>query len=284
MESYIYADVILLLEGSMHVFLLYATGKFAGVHQQFFKILFGGIMASLCNFFWLLLFFPKNGGVVLLTISMTIGVFVTYAPKTISQFTRLIGFSLFTSFLLSGGINVIIMVGKQEEFFRQGVLLRPITVPWYYLLWSILLGYISLKLGERFLCRYFQKRQDFCTVILQKDGKTVEGDTLIDTGHNLKHAGKGVVIMEFPILLPLFSKEEIVSLLAGQYDALTGIPFASLGNPNGELFGFFAEECILQQGNRRAVHNEVFVGIQFNGFAGAYEGLTPISLFEEGMQ
>lgn len=287
MESYIYADVVLLLEGSMHIFLLYAIGKFSGTHRRFSRILLGGIMSSLCNFFWLLLFFPKNGGVLLLTISMTVGVVVTYAPKTIHHFLRLMGFSLFNSFLLSGGINVIIMIGKQEQFFRHGVLLRPVTMPWYYLVWSILLGYVLLKHGEKFLYRHFQKRQNFCTVTLKKDGEMTEGNVLIDTGHHLQYDGKGVLIMEFPVLLPLFSKEEVVAILAKQYHMLIGIPYASLGNPDGELFGFFADECILQQGDQKIVHNKVFVGIQFDGFSGGYDGLTPISLFslfEEDMQ
>ncbi|MFI3173865.1 MAG: sigma-E processing peptidase SpoIIGA [Bacillota bacterium] len=284
MESYIYADVVLLLEGGMHVVLLFATGRFSGMYRKFWRIFLGGMVSSLCNFLWLLLFFPKNGGVLLLTISMTAGILVAYTPKTIQQFTKLMFFSFFTSFLLSGGINVLVMIGKQEAFFRQGVLLRPPTVSWYYLLWSVLFAYVLLKYGERVVYTHVQKRQNFCTVLLKKDGKSVEGLTLIDTGNGLKHEKKGVVIMEFPVLFPLFSKEESMAILTGDYGDLIAIPYASLGNPTGELFGFFVEECVLRQGNRSIVHKKVLVGIGFDGFKGSYEGLTPISLFEEDLQ
>ena len=109
----------------------------------------------------------------------------------------------------------------------------------------------------------------------------MEGRMLIDTGNGLKERGKGVAVVQLATLLPLFSKEEQVSILSGNRTGLDWMAYSSLGNLDGRLFGIRAEKLILSFGERQIIHKHIFVGINEDEFLGAYEGLVPPCLLEE---
>lgn len=113
-------------------------------------------------------------------------------------------------------------------------------------------------------------------------GRCVEGRMLIDTGNGLRENGRGVAVAELSLLLPFFSREEQVRLLSGEMANLEWLSFTSLGNPNGRLWGIRAEELNICFGERKIVQKDIFIGINREAFTGAYEGLLPPCLLEEG--
>ena len=116
-------------------------------------------------------------------------------------------------------------------------------------------------------------------------GKQADARVLIDTGHGLKQAdGRGVLILELAAVLPLFSAEEGIRLLAGEWEKiekLEPLAFGSLGNADGRLWGFYADEVKLYFGEKERNQKTLFVGISKEGFSGAYEGLIPPCFIEE---
>lgn len=107
---------------------------------------------------------------------------------------------------------------------------------------------------------------------------------MIDTGNALcQQDRRGVAILEIDALLPLFTAEEGMRLLSGERKGLglEFLPFSSLGNPDGRLWGIRAEELILSFGEKSIIHKNIFLGISMESFKGSYEGLAPPCLLEE---
>ena len=72
-----------------------------------------------------------------------------------------------------------------------------------------------------------------------------------------------------------------MGLLSGNRMGLEWLSFTSLGNPDGRLWGIRAEKLLLSFGEKKIIHKNIFVGINMEEFAGAYEGLVPPCLLEE---
>ena len=155
------------------------------------------------------------------------------------------------------------------------------TYPWWILAWSVGMAYVALKLAASWLQSHIIRRKEYCTAKILFQGKGIEGRMLIDTGNGLKEQGRGVAVVQMSALLPLFSREEQVRILSGDRKGLDWMAYTSLGNPDGRLYGIRAEKLILSFGEKRIVHNNIFVGINEDEFSGAYEGLVPPCLLEE---
>ena len=107
---------------------------------------------------------------------------------------------------------------------------------------------------------------------------------MIDTGNGLRQEdGRGVAVLEFAALQPLFTPEESVALLQGVREGLglCALPYSSLGNPDGRLWGVRAEQLEISFGEMSVRYSDIFVGITFEAFTGAYEGLLPPCLLKE---
>ncbi len=282
METSIYIDVLFFVTWGMDSFLLWTAGRLAGFRVKKWRLWLGGFLSSAlyCLYFCL---FSKNGGFLLSLLLLTIGTLAAYLPKRGRLFLRLMGAGVFVSFLLGGGMTVLFSMTQVQQIFGQGFVVQK-TYPWWLLPWSVLLAYLFLKLGAKWIESHIQRRREFCTVRLLWKGKTMEGRTLIDTGNGLRQKdGRGTAIIEVAALLPLFTAEESVALLSGERDGLglEYLPFTSLGNPNGKLWGIRAERLCLLFGEQMVVHKEIFVGISMESFTGSYEGLVPPCLLEE---
>lgn len=282
METSLYIDVIFVLQGAMHCFLLYCADKLSGyAYRNIFYLFLGGFVASLCHILWLVIFFPKTGGLLLSCCILTLAILICFLPKTIQQFTRIFIASIFASFLLGGGMNVMFMTGEVQKFLGEGVVVKPITFPWYYLIWGTCIGYIFIKKCSKWVENHITYKQNFCSIILEKGGKTISAYTLIDTGNSLKYENQPIIIIEFATLMNLFSHEECVEILQGNRELLTPFSFSSLGNNSDKLWGFKADKCILSYGNTKIIYSDFWIGIQFDSFVGGFDGIVPPNIVKE---
>ncbi len=282
MEPTIYIDVLFFVTWGMDAFLLWAAGRIVGFRGKNWRILLGGLLSAVLYCGWLCLF-RKNGGLLLSLLLLTAGTAVAYFPKRLRNFLRLFGAALLASFLMGGGVNVLFTMTQAQRFWGQGIVLRK-GYPWWLLPWSVVTAYFLLKWGGKWMESHIQRRREFCTATVRWRGKQAEGRTLIDTGNGLRQRdGRGVAVLEIAALLPLFTAEESVRILSGQMEelGLEFIPFTSLGNPDGKLWGIRAEELSLSFGEQRILHKNIFLGISMEAFTGSYEGLVPPCLLEE---
>ena len=257
MEPTIYIDVIFLVTWGMDTFLLWMAGRILGLRRKRRRFILGGLFAAVCDCAWL--FFLKSGRL----------------------FLRLMGTTLVSSFLLGGGAQLLFTFTQAQRLFGQGMIVERIY-PWWLLPWAVLLAYVLLKLGAGWMETHIQRRREFCTIAVFRQGRCAEARVLIDTGNGLRQAdGRGVAILEMQAVLPLFSAEECVRLLSGEREGLEWLAFSSLGNPDGRLWGIRAEEVILFFGERSIRHRDIFIGIAEEAFTGSYEGIVPPSLWKE---
>ncbi len=281
MEASIYIDVLFFWEFVMDLFLLWAAGRISGFQAKKWRLIIGAILSALCHCVFLAFFFPNNGGIFLSFGLLILGLSVAYLPKSIKNFVRLFFTALFASFLLGGGLNVLFTATQAQKILGSGLIIKNKFLPWQYLIWGIAVGYILLKASGKWMEAHIRRRRDFCTVYIRKNGKWAEGRVLIDTGNGLKRDGKGVIVMEIATVLSLFSGDEAEKILGGGKDGLVPINYTSLGNPEGALWGFVADECRICFGEKTIKYNGLYIGISFEFFTGSYEGLMPPCLLEE---
>ena len=277
----LYIDVIFLVSWGMDAFLLWAAGRLAGFLAKKWRIFLGGFLAAAVYCLWLYCF-GRNGGLGLSVLLLWVGLFAAYRPKQGRNWLRLFGAAVAVSFLLSGMVSVLFTMTQAQRAFGQGFVIRK-SYPWWLLPWSVGMAYVGLKLAAGWIQSHIIRRREYCTAAIFRQGRGVEGRMLIDTGNGLQENGRGVVVAELSLLLPLFSREDQVRLLSGDMEGLEWLPFTSLGNPQGRLWGIRAEKLVLSFGERKIMQKDIFIGINRDGFTGAYEGLIPPCLLEEGM-
>lgn len=275
----LYIDVIFMVTWGMDAFLLWAAGRLCGFRAGKRRIALGGFLSAVLYCLWLC-FFRENGGFLLSFLLLAVGLLAAYYPKGGRNLLRLFGAAWGVSFLLGGGVNVLFTLTQAQRLFGRGMVVEK-AYPWWLLPWSVGVAYAALKLGARWLEANIQRRREYCTAAVLWRGKGVECRVLIDTGNGLKENGRGVAVMELSVLLPLFSPEESVRILSGNMEGLEYLSFTSLGNPDGRLWGIRGEKLVLSYGEKQVIHKNSFVGINMEGFAGAYEGLIPPCLLEE---
>ena len=275
----LYIDVIFLVSLFMNVFLLWSAGCIAGFSTKKWRIFLSSLLSSLLYCLWLC-FFRKSGGILFSVLLLGIGLAISYYPKHGRNWMRLFGAVWAVSFLMGGGVNLLFAMTQTQRFFGKGMTVQT-PYPWWLLPWAAGMAYVFLKLAGNWLKANIQRRTEYCTAAILWRGKGTEGRMLIDTGNELKEKGRGVAVVQLSALLPLFSKEEQVFLLSGDRRGLEWMAFTSLGNPDGRLWGIRAEKLVLSFGAEQIIHNHIFVGINENDFAGAYDGLVPPCLLEE---
>ena len=279
MEPTIYIDVVFLVSWGMDAFLLWAAGRIAGFSAKKLRILLGGFLAAVvycCRMY----LFGGNGGLLFSILLLGIGLFVSYYPKQGRNWLRLFGSAWAVSFLMGGGIHMFFTMTQVQMVFGRGIVIQKVY-PWWLLLWFVGISYVLLKLSAGWIEANIQRKKEYCTAAILWRGRGVEGRMLIDTGNGLKENGRGVAVVELSALFPLFSKEEQLRILSGDMEGLEWLSFTSLGNPQGRLWGFHGEKMVLSFGEKRIIHQNVFIGINRDDFSGAYEGLVPTCLLEE---
>lgn len=282
MEASIYIDVVFLAAWGMDTLLLWAAGRIAGFRAGRLRLCLGGLLSAGLYCGWLCLF-RQNGGLLLSLGLLAAGTAAAYCPKSGRHFLRLIGAGLLASFLLGGGLTAVLTFSAGQRLFGQGITLRR-GAPWWILPWACLTAYVLLKAGGKWLEAHIVRRQEYCTAMVRRRGRWAEARVLIDTGNGLRQRdGRGVVILELPVLLPLFSAAEGMALLRGERTlrGMEPLAFTSLGNADGRLWGVRMEELRLCYGEKTVTHRDILVGMTTEGFTGAYEGLTPPCLLEE---
>lgn len=280
MEPTIYIDVVFFVTWGMDSFLLWSAGRLCGFRARRWRAILGGFLSAVLYCLWLC-FFRKNGGFLLSILLLVIGLLSAYFPKSGRNFLRLLGAALLVSFLMGGGVNVLFTLTQAQKIFGQGMVIEK-AYPWWLLPWAVFMSYLLLKWGAKWIESHIQRRREFCTVAVFWREKRAEGRALIDTGNGLRQKdGRGVAVLEINALLPLFTAEESIRILSGQMEGLEYLPFTSLGNPDGKLWGIRAKKLILSFGEQSIVHKNIFVGISMEAFTGAYEGLVPPCLLEE---
>ncbi len=167
---------------------------------------------------------------------------IIFCPCKASEFFKILGVFYLSSFLLSGGIYMLL------PLFGGGVVRNNIiyTKSGYLILFGIIVG-----IGVILCVKYIRKnlgRREYFIKIRYKD-QTVRSSGIVDTGNTLKDpvSGEGVIVIDKSVLERLFFPGCNEFNLGEWIDDkdLRIIPYKTVAN-EGVMMGFLADEVVLE--------------------------------------
>lgn len=282
----LYIDVVFFVNGICSCLTLWTAGRLLSRKCRWWQLILGGFVPSL--FFCLLLVFGIKTGFVMSAVMMVLGIEIAYFPKSFSGFFQFLVALSVASFLLGGFLEMLLIFTDAQRFLGKGLTISVSMMPWQRLLWGCLLFYILLRAGAGWLERHGKNRGQYCRLIVESGGKTVNCTGFLDTGNELRtEAGKPVVVLELARCVTLLPKESAISLLLGkslpaeEAAFFSQIPFAAVGTSSGMLTWFTAEHLTVTQGKISRKYDQMPIGIYMDRFTGGSAALVPPVLLEE---
>lgn len=269
-----YVEDLLALNFMMNTILLFLTAKLAGRTANHFRILAGGLFASL---YCLVIFLPQGRIATSWMVKLLMSLFIvalTFRPQRVVELLRLCGAFFLASFFLAGAIFSVHFFSSTPVVIQGGVFYISPPRPGVFfagiLVTFLLLGFIwqfGEKQRQRTTLRY--------SLLLRAGGQEVRIMSLVDTGNSLRDplsgkalciAGSGAVLPLLPVeLRTAYTRgEDPVEALGGLNETLVGnvgvVPYRSLENA-GMLVTFRLDEMALKEGTRLHILQDIPVAI-----------------------
>lgn len=216
----IYIDILFLINFFMNIFILWAV-SFVFLCKTTLKRLFFAAFLSAFMYCASIMYisFSLKCNLALSLVIESVMVVIAFKPKSTSIFFKNIIFTYVTAIVL-GGVSFYVWNLFKGGFFSVKVLAI-----------SVLICYGAIKLFIGYADRFFVKRKSYTSVEIFINGSSLDFDALIDTGFSLSNPK--IIIVE-KSKIPLSGKESV-----------TEIPFKSLGNENGIIFGIKSDFAII---------------------------------------
>ncbi len=299
----IYADVVFAINFFMDLFILWVVCKLSHKKISVFRLVLGGIIMSAT--YCIIIFvapFRIYLNIFASVLILICGVAITFKPKSVKEFFKLIFFSYVTAFSIGGlGIalfyftNISDVIGNMMGFTINNFSFNILLI-------SVCSFYIIIKLSLSWYNRITLKKQAIYSIKIFYDKNDVALTALVDTGNSLHDpiTKVPVIIAEFnsiknflPDSLKLIfyeNKDENLDIVAntisdsGFLGRVRMIPFVSLGKKNGILLGFRPDKVEITSNSKEViVLKDVVVGIYNYKLTGnnAYQGLLNPELIKE---
>lgn len=278
METYVYADIILLENLIMNYLILWSTARLARYSHSKVKLVIADILGSvyaLLSYFpeydYLFSFFMK----ILFSILIVI---VAYTPVNFQLLLKLTGIFYIVSFIFGGAafglfyfINGLNLTSNGISFIRD----FPIKI----LAVAVIAAYFIVKYSWDYIQHRIKRERLIVRVEMVFDKRQLCMDALVDTGNSLKDpiTNAPVMITDYSLIKELLPDElqkifeyfpendlnaiaEIMSMSkwAARFRV---IPFKSLGRENGLLVGFKPDGITIFDGERKIQLNNIIVAI-----------------------
>lgn len=293
----IYIDIIILENIIMNYIILYATGLIAKSKISYIRLflasLLGAIYAATQYISKLNIY---SNGLIKIILSILM-VYIAFNPQNIKNiFKQLIIFYL-TTFTFGGVATYLIYVLKpQDIIIKNGMFVGTYVLKVIFI--GAILGTIILVIAFKISKNKMNKKDMFCKVRIQINGKSKNINTMIDTGNMLKEplTGNPVVIIEKTSLYDLIPKEILnntESILGGDFSKIPKeikeeyisklkiIPFSSLGKQNGMIIGIKPESIKVINDEIEEEKKNAIIGIYNKSLTkrGEYNALIGIDLY-----
>lgn len=210
---------------------------------------------------------------ILLSVCM---VYIAYNPRDIKRLLKQLILFYLTSFTFGGvAFALLYFVKPQNILIKNGVLVG--TYPLKIVLTGAIIGFIIITIAFKSIKKKLTKKDMFCNITIEFEGRFKTLRAMIDTGNLLKEplSGNPVVVIEKQELIdvvPIKILEVTEKIVAGQYDLNLSeyasrfrvIPFTSLGKENGLLLGLKIDNLHFEYDEQEKIVKNVIVGIYNN--------------------
>lgn len=217
-------------------------------------------------------------------------VVVAFNPLNVGEFLKYISVFYMVTFVLAGGMFFFIYLDNTGGIVKNGVMLFIKAVLTVGLTLKVIINYIrSSKVWEKLII----------PIDIEFDDESVRVNALLDTGANLcdPFSNNPIVVAQFKSIQRLLPSivQEIFKMTQSKdlnfvidrvsqsewFKRFRVIPFSSLGNKNGMLIGFMADNVKVLHKDKRKVFPNVVIAIYEEILTGgnSYEALIGLELY-----
>jgi stage II sporulation protein GA (sporulation sigma-E factor processing peptidase) len=286
----LYADILFFVNLIMNGFVLWLISKVMRAPRKKRWLLAGAAVMALLYTLIIVIEPLRFVNVVLASVViLCAGVAITFHPKSVKGFLKLMAAAYIISFTVGGlGMALFFLTDLPHAIYFIDGFARAIS--WQIALAGMALSYIAIKIALKMAERFTLKKQMLCTVQISIGECDCSFDALVDTGHSLKEpiSQSPVIIAEFEQVKPLLPEclkilfcekleSDLTVLLSIReedfYNRIRMIPFTSLGRNNGMLIGFRPDSVTVEGAQNAAP--DVVIGIYNDTLCrdGRYRGL-----------
>ena len=293
----IYIDIVFFENLIMNSIILIATGIILKQKLNWIRILLASSLGAIYSILSYISELKIYSNLILKIILSILIIYIAYNPQTIKKLWKSILIFYLTSFVFGGAAFAFIYIVKpQEILMKNGLFLG--TYPLKTVILAAVVAFIVLVAAFTIVKSKISKKDMFCDIEIELNGKKIETRAMIDTGNLLKEpiTNTPVIVMEHTLLYECIPKEildNLENILGGDFEKIPEeikkeyisrlklIPFSSLGKQNGMLVGIKADNVKIIEEQEYEKKN-VIIGIYNKSFTkrGEYRALIGLELLE----
>ncbi len=299
-ETYVYADVILLENLIMNYLILWSTAKLARYNYSKVKLIIASFLGSV---YAVLSYFPEYSYLYSFLMKILFSILIiiiAYMPAYFHLLLKLTGIFYIVSFVFGGAafglfyfINGLQLTSNGISFIRD----FPVKI----LVTAVALAYIIIRYSWDYIQHRIKRERIVLRVEMSFDKKQLCLDALVDTGNSLKDpiTNAPVMITDYSMIKELLPDDiqrifercsendlntiaEIMSISkwAARFRV---IPFKSLGRENGMLVGFKPDSVKIFDGGRTVNLSNIIIAIYRKSLSkdGEYSALIHPEMLKE---
>jgi len=249
----IYVDQMFLENFIMNYIILYATSKFLGKQEKWYRLIIGATIGALyviASYVFLFYINPCIIAKILLAVSMVVA---SFKIKNIREFFKLFVVFIGITFLIGGASFGLAFFANVSMIAEGGVLYVeefPILI--------IALGCVSTFIIGKWLFILLKSKINLKKLLYNIEikilDKTISTIAFLDSGHNAREAFTGypVIIVEKEILESLIPGEIIEKAEKSNFEfdekwkrRLRILPISTINSQNDMLIGFKTDGCVI---------------------------------------
>lgn len=259
----VYIDVLFAVNFFMDFFILWSVSFIGGIDTGIKKIALASAAGSFlyCAAIYKLKYYMYSNTAACVIILAVITV-IAFNPKRIKDFIKNLVFTYIFAMVVGGICYRMYSIYGKSVFSFKILLISSFSV------------YTVLKFGISYIDRYVVKRRNFINITVHIDGQKIPLTALIDTGCGMKDplSGENIVVAEIKTVKAYYKG----SMTEKRFCT---IPFKSLGNENGIVYGIRADYA--ETGDKKV--SPVTLAL-YNGHfsSGEYDAIVSPDIFKEG--
>ncbi len=292
----IYIDIVLLENLIMNFIILLATGLILKEKIKIMRFLLASLVGAIYSVISYMSILEIYQSMILKIILSIVITYIAFNPQTMKKMWKDLIIFYLTSFVFGGAAFALIYIVKpQDILMKNGLFLG--TYPLKTIFLGTMIAFIIIITAFTIVKSKITKKDVFCEIEIEINGKNIETTAMLDTGNMLKEpiTNTPVIVLEHTLLYDCVPKEilnHLDELLGGDFEKvpeemkkeymtkLKFIPFSSLGKQNGMLLGIKADFVKIKNGEQEEKKNNIIVGIHNKSLTkrGEYRALLGMEL------
>ncbi|WP_069650169.1 sigma-E processing peptidase SpoIIGA [Caloranaerobacter ferrireducens] len=273
---YVYAEYLILENFIINFIILYVTKRFTRTETSRLRLTLAALIGAV---YTLVVFYPKLSFMVNFTMKLTISiliVIVAFNPITFKKFLKLIATFYIVSFVFAGSALALFYLIDVDSYIGNGIFYIK-DFPIKILAFAIVTSWILIKYTWSYIHGKISKDKILVPIAISLKDREVHIIALVDTGNSLKDplTDAPVIIVQFSAiknilpektkkLFEMYDTKDLRLILPflqglGQDLKFRVIPFKTIGQENGVLFGFKPDRVIIKDQDK-AITN-IVIGI-----------------------